>query len=159
MKKAFYILTMALSISLMGCNGADNGKDGSAASSTNNSAASVSAIDNTSQAESQETSATIQAENNAIAPVPTPNLQQKPAMTPEEAEKYKETIALLRDYGKEMITCLDAKRAGKTIDEATKQRITEIKNKLSELDKAGKMNKDHKELLKANNDMYDKLTK
>lgn len=157
MKKVFYIFTLAFCISLMGCNGANDGKDGSTVSSTNNSTTSVSASDNISQDVSQEPSATIQPENSAMAPVP--NLPQKPAMTPEEAEEYKEAIALLRDYGKEMVTCLDTKRAGKTIDEATKQRITEIQNKLSELDKAGKMNKDHKELFKANNEMYDKLTK
>lgn len=154
MKKVFYLFTMVLFLTLIGCNGAENNEN--ASTSANNSASAVSV--STSGVETEQPSAVTQPSGSTTNAAPATAQPTKKPLTPEEAEKYKEAISLLKDYGKEMINCLDAKKSGKEIDDDTKQRISQIQNKLTELQKAGKMNQDHIELFKANNDMYNQLT-
>ena len=47
--------------------------------------------------------------------------------------------------------------SGKAIDDAAKQRIAELQNKLGELEKAGKMNQQLLDLKKVNDDVYNKV--
>ena len=173
MKKVIFVFSISLCFALAACKSGSNSTENSASSvsdaSVTNTSATTAADEEPTAQESQLTESS-EANNAQTLPINNPALPaankqlepskpSKPAMSPEEAAKYKETINYLKEYGNEMVKCLEAKKAGKGIDESTKQRVSGLQNKLNELQKAGKMNKDHIELFKANNDMYNLLLK
>jgi len=142
MKKLFFILSIALSISLASCNNS-NEDSGSKSTDVSNPSSELSSASSSSQ------------ESNVSADT----TKQEPAspMTQEDIVKYKDAISLLKSYGDLMLQCIDAKKANKQIDNSTKQQIKELQDKLTELQKAGKMNQNLIELFNANNDMYNNL--
>ena len=86
-----------------------------------------------------------------------PQQPPKAPISAEDAVKYKEGIKLVKEYSEEINKCVDAKMSGKAIDDAAKQRITELQSKLGELEKAGKMNRQLLELKKVSDDVYNKV--
>lgn len=160
MKKVVYFLTLAVAMSLMACN-SDNG-----ASSKSSDGEMV--VTETSSASGGEVSGSAQGGEVATpGPAAQPNgdnakaapqlPQPKAPFSAEDAVKYKEGIKLVKEYSDELNKCVDAKMNGGAIDEAMKQRITEIQNKLSDLEKAGKLNQQLIELKKVSDDVYNKV--
>ena len=86
-----------------------------------------------------------------------PQQAPKAPFSAEDAVKYKEGIKLVKEYSEELNKCVEAKMSGKAIDDAAKQRIAELQNKLGELEKAGKMNQQLLDLKKVNDDVYNKV--
>lgn len=162
MKKVVYFLTLAVAMSLAACN-SENGASSKSSDGemivTETSAASVGEVATSAQnGEMATPEAAAQPSNGSASANAAP--QQPPKATPfsaEDAVKYKEGIKLVKEYSDELNKCVDAKMNGGAIDEATKQRITEIQNKLTELEKAGKMNKQLVELKKVSDDVYKKV--
>ena len=162
MKKVVYFLTLAVAMSLMACN---SGNGASSKSSdgemivTETSAASVGEVAASAQdGEMATPEAAAQPSNGNVSAKATPQQPPKaPPFSAEDAVKYKEGIKLVKDYSDELNKCVEAKMNGGAIDEAAQQRITEIQNKLTELEKAGKMNKQLLELKKVSDDVYKKV--
>lgn len=166
MKKIVYILTLAVAIVMAACNTTGESSVASSDKTDGNSdkAVSVSSTVN-DEAATQTTAQDGNMPTPDIAPLPGSN-QATPAQpvpapkapfSAEDAAKYKEGIKLVKDYSDELNKCVDAKTSGKDIDAATKQRITEIQNKLNDLEKAGKMNQQLIDLKKVSDDVYNKV--
>ncbi len=158
MKKLVYSLTLAAVVSLAACTtGNESSSSKSGDVSGDKAVTEASAVKNevAPVQDTNEKNADVAAQPNASQPKMQP---PKSPFTPEEAAKYKEAIGLVKDYGDELNKCVEAKTAGKEIDAAAKQRITEIQNKLSELEKAGKMNKQLIDLKKVSDDVYNKIS-
>ena len=126
---------------------------------TETSAASVGEVAASAQdVEMATPEAAAQPSNGNVSAKATPQQPPKaPPFSAEDAVKYKEGIKLVKDYSDELNKCVEAKMNGGAIDDAAKQRITEIQNKLTELEKAGKMNKQLIELKKVSDDVYKKV--
>ena len=168
MKKVVYILTLAVAMAMAACNTSNESSEASSASSD---ASANNAVATTSEANSAEANEAAISGNEVnvstpdVAPQPgtnqaapaAPKLEPKAPFTPEEAAKYKDAIGLVKNYSEEVNKVLDAKMNGKAIDEAAKQRITEIQNKLADLQKSGKMNDKLLELKKISDDVYSKV--
>ena len=168
MKKVVYIITLAVGIAMAACSTSDESSEASSNSANSNvnktvaptltsdesvvPDASDSALDLSNNPTSPAGGAQQPNGNQANAPQPTQS--PKAPFTPEEKAKYKEAIDLVNTYKEEVNKCFEAKTSGKVIDEATKQRITEIQNKLNELEKEGKMNKTLIELRNASDNFY-----
>ena len=162
MKNVVYFLTLAVAMSLMACN-SGNGVSSKSSDGemivTETSAASVGEVAASAQDVEMATPEAAAMPNNGNASANTAP-QQPPKASPfsaEDAVKYKEGIKLVKEYSDELNKCVDAKMNGGAIDDAAKQRITEIQNKLTELEKAGKMNKQLIELKKVSDDVYKKV--
>lgn len=65
---------------------------------------------------------------------------------------------LVKQYGETLVDLIQASKAGKP-NEAAAQKFENLKKQLEELDKAGKLNSNQKDLFKATNDAYNKLNK
>lgn len=160
MKKVVYFLTLAVAMSLMACN-SDNGASSKSSDGemvvTETSSASGGEVSGPAQGgevATPEPAAQPNGDNAKAAPqLPQP----KAPFSAEDAVKYKEGIKLVKEYSDELNKCVDAKMNGGAIDEAMKQRITEIQNKLSDLEKAGKLNQQLIELKKVSDDVYNKV--
>lgn len=159
MKKVICLLTLAVAIAMTAC----NRSDGDSSSSSNSSANDVSVSKSTAAGDAtQEISPSVpdvgQQPNANLTVAPDPNIQPpKPALSPEDAEKYKESISLMRVYGEQVAKCADAVSNGKPIDDDTKKQIAELQKKLGELKKAGKMHKDHIVLYNTTTDIYNQM--
>ena len=155
MKKVVYILTLAALMTLMACNSENGTSSKSVDADGKMIKTETSVSESVSQSETVSTPAADQPGDNQVKAS-----QPKPGQAPfsaEDAVKYKEGIKLVKDYSDELNKCVEAKMSGNSIDEAQKQRITDIQNKLSELEKAGKMNKQLIELKKVSDDVYSKV--
>lgn len=160
MKKVVYIMALAVTMLASACNGNTGGSSAPAdtmgnismsnASNTEDAALNIPTNGDQMSGASGEV---VQGDNQSAA-LPAP---PKPAFTPEEAEKYKDAIGLIKNYSEEVNKCVDAKMNGKAIDETVKQRITDIQTKLADLEKNGKMNQKLIELKKVSDDVYNKI--
>ena len=164
MKKVVYILTLAVAMTLAACNGSNEAStSGTEVKSGETVAPSASATNENSPATVEAQSDNVPAGDAAAQPGDakvSPASPQQPPKAPisaEDAVKYKEGIKLVKEYSEEINKCVDAKMSGKAIDDAAKQRITELQSKLSELEKAGKMNQQLLELKKVSDDVYNKV--
>lgn len=163
MKKVVYILTLAVAMTLAACNGSNEASTSSTdVKSGKTVAPSASAINDVAPA-TDGGQGNVSVAGDAAQPSGTtvsPASPQQPPKAPisaEDAVKYKEGIKLVKEYSEEINKCVDAKMSGKAIDDAAKQRITELQSKLSELEKAGKMNQQLLELKKVSDDVYNKV--
>lgn len=168
MKKIVYILTFAVAVVMAACN--SNGESsGASPNSTdangNNPVAAASAdsagmtTDTAAQGGNEVTVATsdvAKTQPNGAQATPATTTPQSQPFSPEETAKYKEAIELINTYKDEVNKCITVK-SGKEIDDATKQRISEIQSKLNELEKAGKMNKKLLDLKKVSDDVYNQI--
>lgn len=156
MKKVVYILTLAVAMTLTACNGSGGDSSAPADSSGSMSVSKSSVADDATKAITQPAPEEALQPSGNKAAVPTMEPPKAP-LSPEEAEKYKESISLLKTYGEQVAKCTDAVKEGKAIDDDTKKQIAELQKKLDELEKAGKMHKDHIDLYKFTNDIYNQL--
>lgn len=162
MKKVVYFLTLAVAMSLAACN-SENGTSSKSSDAemivTETSTVSVGEVAASAQdGEKATPEAAVQPSKGNVSAKATPQQPPKaPPFSAEDAVKYKEGIKLVKDYSDELNKCVEAKMNGGAIDDAAKQRITEIQNKLAELEKAGKMNKQLLELKKVSDDVYKKV--
>lgn len=158
MKKVVYILTLAVAVAITACN---SGSESSQASSKGAGGSNVGheKVDYVSSNPESPAAQPSGVDVNVTKDVNTGGAKTAPAapFSPEDAAKYKEGIKLVKDYSDEINKCVDAKMSGNAIDEAQKQRITEIQNQLRELEKAGKMNQQLLELKKISDDVYTKV--
>ena len=164
MKKVVFILALAVAMTLAACNGSNEAStSGTEVKSGETVAPSASATNENSPATVEAQSDNVPAGDAAAQPGDakvSPASPQQPPKAPisaEDAVKYKEGIKLVKEYSEEINKCVDAKMSGKAIDDAAKQRITELQSKLSELEKAGKMNQQLLELKKVSDDVYNKV--
>lgn len=164
MKKVVYILTLAVAMTLAACNGSNEAStSGTEVKSGETVAPSASATNENSPATVEAQSDNVPAGDAAAQPGDakvSPASPQQPPKAPisaEDAVKYKEGIKLVKEYSEEINKCVEAKMSGKAIDDAAKQRITELQSKLSELEKARKMNQQLLELKKVSDDVYNKV--
>lgn len=160
MKKVVYFLTLAVAMSLMACN-SDNGASSKSSDGemvvTETSSASRGEVSGSAQGGEVATPGPAAQPNGDNAKAAPQLPQPKAPFSAEDAVKYKEGIKLVKEYSDELNKCVDAKMNGGAIDEAMKQRITEIQNKLSDLEKAGKLNHQLIELKKVSDDVYNKV--
>lgn len=165
MKKVVFILALAVAMTLAACNGSNE------ASTSSTEVKSGETVASSTSATNENSPATVEAQSDNVAageaaaaqPGDAKVTPAKPQQAPkapfsaEDAVKYKEGIKLVKEYSEELNKCVEAKMSGKAIDDAAKQRITELQNKLGELEKAGKMNQQLLDLKKVNDDVYNKV--
>ena len=164
MKKVVFILALAVAMTLAACNGSNE------ASTSSTEVKSGETVAPSTSATNENSPATVEAQGDNVAageaaaqPGDAKVAPAKPQQAPkapfsaEDAVKYKEGIKLVKEYSEELNKCVEAKMSGKAIDDAAKQRIAELQNKLGELEKAGKMNQQLLELKKVNDDVYNKV--
>ena len=164
MKKVVFILALAVAMTLAACNGSNE------ASTSNTEVKSGETVAPSTSTTNENSPATVKAQGDNVAageaaaqPSDANVTPAKPQQAPkapfsaEDAVKYKEGIKLVKEYSEELNKCVEAKMSGKAIDDAAKQRIAELQNKLGELEKAGKMNQQLLDLKKVNDDVYNKV--
>ncbi len=164
MKKVVFILALAVAMTLAACNGSNE------ASTSSTEVKSGETIAPSTSATNENSPATVEAQGDNVAageaaaqPGDAKVTPAKPQQAPkapfsaEDAVKYKEGIKLVKEYSEELNKCVEAKMSGKAIDDAAKQRIAELQNKLGELEKTGKMNQQLLDLKKVNDDVYNKV--
>ena len=162
MKKVVFILAVAMT--LAACNGSNE------ASTSSTEVKSGETVAPSTSATNENSPATVEAQGDNVAageaaaqPGDAKVAPAKPQQVPkapfsaEDAVKYKEGIKLVKEYSEELNKCVEAKMSGKAIDDAAKQRIAELQNKLGELEKAGKMNQQLLDLKKVSDDVYNKV--
>ena len=74
--------------------------------------------------------------------------------TPPSGKQLSETDKMLVNYNEEFLKMVQSKQEGKQIDPESSKRFDEIQKKLQELEKAGKLNDNQKQLLKVTKDAY-----
>ncbi len=164
MKKVVFILALAVAMTLAACNGSNE------ASTSSTEVKSGETVAPSTSATNENSPATVEAQGDNVAageaaaqPGDAKVTPAKPQQAPkapfsaEDAVKYKEGIKLVKEYSEELNKCVEAKMSGKAIDDAAKQRIAELQNKLGELEKAGKMNQQLLDLKKVSDDVYNKV--
>lgn len=164
MKKVVFILALVVAMTLAACNGSNE------ASTSSTEVKSGETVAPSTSATNENSPATVEAQGDNVAageaaaqPGDAKVTPAKPQQAPkapfsaEDAVKYKEGIKLVKEYSEELNKCVEAKMSGKAIDDAAKQRIAELQNKLGELEKAGKMNQQLLDLKKVNDDVYNKV--
>ena len=164
MKKVVFILALAVAMTLAACNGSNE------ASTSSTEVKSGETVAPSTSATNENSPATVKAQGDNVAAgeaaaqpgdakvtPATPQQAPKAPFSAEDAVKYKEGIKLVKEYSEELNKCVEAKMSGKAIDDAAKQRIAELQNKLGELEKAGKMNQQLLDLKKVNDDVYNKV--
>lgn len=164
MKKVVFILALAVAMTLAACNGSNETSTSSTEVKSGETVApSTSATNENSPATVEAQGDNVAAGEAAAQPGDAKVTPAKPQQAPkapfsaEDAVKYKEGIKLVKEYSEELNKCVEAKMSGKAIDDAAKQRIAELQNKLGELEKAGKMNQQLLDLKKVNDDVYNKV--
>lgn len=164
MKKVVFILALAVAMTLAACNGSNEASTSSTEVKSGETVApSTSATNENSPAMVEAQGDNVAAGEAAAQPGDAKVTPVKPQQAPkapfsaEDAVKYKEGIKLVKEYSEELNKCVEAKMSGKAIDDAAKQRIAELQNKLGELEKAGKMNQQLLDLKKVNDDVYNKV--
>lgn len=156
MKKTFAILTLALSFTLISCNGnADNNSSKAASSSADTTTAQVAdttatIVNNDGEAPAAVTPTTA----TPTTATPAANVKQNGPVKPEtEADK------LLKQYSEAFINQIQASQAGKGINKAEEQHLNDLMEKLNQMEKDGKLSESQKQLLKATNDAYNQFKK